>query len=248
MDETPLENLINPTPESEPATEAPSQPRDESGRFAARETGVDPAAEPETAPEAETVPPTDQLPPETYKGIKEERTKRQALEKELQTLRDQIESLKAPKEPPAPPPSIWEDDQAALQHVKQESVSEASFNAKLDMSEMLAAQAHDDFDDMKAKFLDMMKVNPGLQQQALNARHPWEFAYQQAKKAAQFEELGAVDVADLEAKLREKIMAEMQGTPAPRQTVPPTLTGERNVGTRSGPAWAGPTPLSELLR
>jgi hypothetical protein len=116
---------------------------------------------------------------------------------------------------------------------------------------MLASQNHDDFDEMKDKFLAMAQANPALGKEALAARHPWEKAYQIAAKAAKTEALGAVDVDDLEAKLRAKIMAEMAETqqqPAPvMATLPPTLSNERNVGQRTGPAWAGPRPLSELL-
>ena len=64
-----------------------------------------------------------------------------------------------------------------------------------------------------------------------------------------------------EAKLREQIRAELQAelagqqptppvgqpsTPAP-QVMPSNLVGQRNVGTRSGPAWSGPAPLNDIF-
>lgn len=216
------------------------RPRDEHGRFAAK--GVEEPAEPQG--DADPVPPTDKLPKEDYKAIREEREKRQALEKELEALRNQIQQQ---QEPPAPPPSVWEDEQAWGAHLQQQAVGQASLNARLDMSEMLASQAHEDFDEMKDRFVQMMQANPALQQQALEAKHPWEKAYQIAKNAKAAEELGAVDVNDLREKLKAELLAEMQGS-APVASIPASLSGERSVAPRSGPAWTGPRPLTDLLR
>lgn len=205
----------------EPIVEAPEgQPRDEAGRFASK-TGVEEQAEPDA------VPPTDKLPAETFKGLKEEREKRQNLERELEALKQQLNQQT--QAPPAPPPSIWEDDQAALHHTRVQAVSEASFNARLDMSEMLASQAHEDFDGMKAKFLEMAAVNPALAQQALAARHPWEHAYQTAKNAARFEEMGATNVSELEAKIREQLEAEYKAKHAPAQSLPNSLADAQSA-------------------
>jgi hypothetical protein len=126
-------------------------------------------------------------------------------------------------------------------------VQQATLNATLNMSEMMARKSNADFDDMKARFLTLGQSNPSLVQQALNDPDPWAKAYQIAKNAATMEELGATDLTALKAKMREELMAEMQAQPAPRSSVPASLTNERNVGTRSGPAWTGPKPLSELL-
>lgn len=236
--ETPqVQTAPEPTDTTEPAPEAPM--RDERGRFAAK-TGVEDAA-----------PPADKLPKEDYKAIREEREKRQNLERELEALKQQFQTLQQPKEPPAPPPTIWEDEQGWQQHFSAQVAQQASFNAKLDMSEMLARQSHQDFDSMKASFLQMAEQNPALAQQALSDPHPWDRAYKIAKNAATMAELGATDVDTLKAKLREEVLAELQqgSQPLPQQqpTIPPTLTTERNVGARTGPAWSGPKPLSELL-
>lgn len=243
---TPLSDLLNNEPEEktepEPATEA--RERDESGRFAAK--GVEPA-EPEAAVQ-EPVPPTDKLPEQEYKAIREEREKRQTLERELEALKTQIQSQ---QQPPAPPPSIWEDEEGYGSHIVSSAVQQATFNARLDMSEMMVRQAQPDFEEVKAEFLRLVDENPALRQQALADPHPWNKAYHIAKNYRAMQDLGATDMVTLEAKMREKIMAEMQGgqTAIPaRSELPATLTGERSVASRSGPAWAGPTPLSDLLR
>lgn len=251
MEQTPLEDFFNDDPETVATEAAPEQeattPRDEHGRFAPKETG-DAAPEPETDPTAE-VPPTNQgLPPETFKGLKEEREKRQNLERELEALRQQFQAAQQPKEPPAPPPSIWEDEQAYGGHIVSTAVQQANMNAVLNMSEMLNRREKQDFDDMKGKFLHMAELNPALAQQALSDPDPWGKAYQIAKNAATMEELGATDLDTLKAKLREEILAEAQVAPvAPQIGIPPSLSTARNVGNRSGPGWTGPKSINELL-
>lgn len=222
-----------PEPQTEPDAAAEARARDDKGRFASK--GVEEAA-----------PPADQLPQTEYKAIREEREKRQALERELEALKSEFQSLRQPKEPEAPPPSLWEDEQGWQQHFGAQIAQQTSFNARLDMSEMLAAQAHEDFDDIKAKFLEMAQGNPALAQQALATKHPWESAYKIAKNATTAAELGATNVDELRAKIREELMAEIGQQPAP-PSLPRTLTNQRSVGARTGPAWSGPRPLSELL-
>lgn len=237
-----LEQGTQPT---EPTTEAPQpetigQPRDEAGRFAPKETGV----EPQEA--ADTVPPTaDKLPPETFKGLKEEREKRQALERELEAIKQQLQSR--PQEPPAPPPSVWEDEQAYGGHIVSTAVQQATFNARLDMSEMMVRQANPDFEDMKAKFLEMASQNPSLQQQALADPHPWQRAYTIAKNAAKMEALGAVDVAELEAKIRAELEAKYAAQPQATPTLPNSLADAQSArSTASQPA--GLLTLEDILR
>lgn len=255
MDHTPLESFFD---DNEPETEmqeAPAEqpeanapPRDEHGRFLPKETGD--TAEPETEPTAE-VPPTNQgLPPETFKGLKEEREKRQRLEAELEALKAQFQAAQQPKEPPAPPPSVWEDEQAYGSHIVTAAVQQANLNAKLDMSEMLTRREKTDFEPMKAKFLQMAEMNPVLAQQALSDPDPWGKAYQIAKNAATMEELGATDLETLKAQLREQLLAEAAANVpiSNNPTIPPSLTTARNVGARSGPGWSGPRPIEDLLR
>jgi hypothetical protein len=246
-EDTPLSDILNDEPtaaaQAEPAAapepqEAPDgRERDEQGRFVST-TGVQ-----------ETVPPTDKLPQEDYKAIREEREKRQALQAELEALKAQFNSQQQPQEPPAPPPTIWEDEQGWQQHFGAQVAQQAALNAKLDLSEMLNRRDNADFDDMKARFLEMAQQNPAIVQDALADADPWGKAYKIAKNAATMAELGATNVDELKAKIREELMTEMQQAqvPVPQLTIPPSLTGERNVGDRTGPAWAGPKPLSELL-
>jgi hypothetical protein len=220
------------TKQPEPLITVPAQGRDEHGRFAPK--GVE-----EGAPPA----PKDQLPPEEYKAVRAEREKRQALEQELAQLRAQKQ-----QEPPAPPPSIFDDEHGAFQHFGSEVISQTALQSRVIMSEMLTAQKHDDFGDMKALYLQLEAENPSLIPQVMSDPNPWGKAYEIARAHKRMQELGAVDVDDLKAKLRAEIEAEMAAkAPAARAGLPVSLTTERSVGQRTGPTWSGPRSIEDIL-
>lgn len=236
MNDAPVEQQAQ--PEEQPTeTEAEARARDEKGRFAPKGDDVDapPASDPAKGLEA---------------GISAERKKRQEAEAELARIRAEFDAIKNPPQPAAPPPDIWENTEGWQQHFGQQVVSQASLNANLNMSEMLARDKFDDFDDMKAEFLSLAQQNPALAQQAMQDPHPWRKAYQIAKNARTMTELGATDLESMRAKMREELMAEMAASAVPQGNamIPPTLSNERNVGNRSGPAWSGPRPLDDILR
>lgn len=207
--------------------------RNEKGQFAPK--GENEGSSPE---------PVTEEPQFEHAAVIGERKRRQDAEARIAALEQQIQQ--AQQEPPAPPPSIWEDEQGALQHHGDTIAARATFNARLDMSEMLASQAHQDFDEMKAKFVEMMGLNPALQQQALAAKHPWEKAYQIARNAAKMEALGAVDVADMEAKLREQIVAELTAS-RPAQTALPHSLADAPAGRGSVQPGQQPFTLEDII-
>lgn len=258
MENEGLDDILNGVAEAEPmpavaeevlAEAQAGQPRDEHGRFAPK--GDTEALEPQ-----EAAPPAamdDEGPPIPRKALLDERSKRQALEAQLQQMQAQLQAY---QHPPQQPPSIFEDEQGWEQHfgqtVVQQAVQAATQNARLDMSEMMARQAHTDFEEKKAAFLDAMQNTPGLQQRALQDPHPWNFAYQYVVNQQRMNELSAVNVTELEAKLRAQIQAEYEAKGQAALSnlpagVPPSLSGQRNVGSRQGPTWAGPSPLSDIL-
>lgn len=238
LDELLNDEIAEPVVEQETEEAKAERERDEKGRFAPK--GVD-----ESAP-----PAPDKLPQDVYEPLKAVRDENKALKDRLAAFERQMEEQ---RNPPAPPVSVFEDEQAWQQQfggqVVQTAVNQATFNAKLDMSEMMVRQANPDFDEMKEAFLALTEQNPSLRQQALEDPHPWNKAYQIAKNHKAMQELGATDVESLKAKIREELMSEMQAqVPLTRSAIPPSLTAEQNVGGRTGPAWTGPKPLDELLR
>lgn len=244
-----LDDVLNenaaPVEQEPEAQEAPQEAeaqdgrqRDEKGRFV-------PKGETEDAP-----PASDDKSKGLEAGISAERKKRQETEAQLEQLRKELEQIRASQEPQEPPPSIWEDDQAWQQHfggqVVSSAVQQATFNAKLDMSEMMARQAYDDFDDVKSEFIAMMQQNPALQQQALQDPHPWQRAYQIAKNARTMNELGATDIEDLKAKLLEQIKTEQTPQGAPPQNIPQSLADAQSSRGQNTPA-PKPLTLEEIL-
>lgn len=233
---TELLNDVEPQEIEQPIEAGPA--RDEQGRFAPK--GVN-----ESAP-----PAPDKLPQDVYEPLKAVRDENKALKEKLAEFEARLNQ--PPPTPPAPPPDMFEAPEDWQSHfggqVVQTAVQQATLNARLDMSEMMVRQNAEDFDEMKDVFLNLMKDNPQLQQQALSDPHPWHKAYQIAKNHKAMQELGATDVKSLEQKIREQVMAEMQAqVPPVKPGLPPTLAAEQNVGSRSGPAWSGPRSLSELL-
>jgi len=229
--------------EQEAASSGPE--RDESGRFK-------PKGDKEDAP-----PASDEKSKGLEAGIAAERKKRQDAEQRYADLERQIAELREaskPKEPAnqEPPPSIWDDEGAWQQHfggqVVSTAVQQATMNAKLDMSEMMARQAHDDFDDMKGAFLKMAESNPALAQQALGDPHPWNRAYQIAKNAKTMEELGATDLDTLKAQLLEQLKAEQaQSQEAAKPNLPQSLAGEQSARGSSAAPNNGPPSLQDIL-
>lgn len=238
LDDEPSEEVVEvqaePTPEAEPEVQTEGQPRDETGKFAKKgdDDGAPPAPDKNEYDGAATLA---------------ERRKRQEAEQRLQALEQELQAL---RNPPAPPPNMFEDEQAWQQHfggeVVSRAVQQASLNATLNTSEMLARQANPDFEEVKAQFLELAEQHPELREQALSDPHPWAKAYQIAKTHRTMKDLGATDIEGLKAQLRQELMAEMGQAPNP-QGVPPTLSTERNLGSRGGPSWSGPKPLDELL-
>ena len=190
MDE--LDDILDDTKHTE---EAPaSQPRDESGRFAPKgeEKGVEqPQEAPQGDPQAQDpVPPTDEpkgLPKDVYEPLKAVRSENTELKNRLAALEQQLQSQQQPKqqEAPPPPPSVWEDDQAAFQHwarqTQQGAVQQATFEARMNMSEMMARQAYADFDEVWGPMNEFLVQNPSLIQQAQGSAHPWDAAYKAYK-------------------------------------------------------------------
>lgn len=232
-----------PEPEATQQPEAvetpPSGPeRGPDGKFKAKGTeDAMPASE-----EGGTIP---------LKGYMAEKQKRQEYEARVADLERQLAERSQPKEPeapPAPPPSIWEDEQGFNNHIVSQAVQQASLNARLDMSEMMVRQANPDFEEVKAEFLEMGKLNPTLVQEALADPHPWNKAYQIAKNARTMKDLGATNIDELKASLLEQLKAEQaQEAVAKKLQIPQSLAGEQSARSSGAAAFAGPTPLEEIF-
>jgi len=228
-----------PAPEAEApeaVAEGPKGPvRDDKGRFAPKgENAAPPAAE----ESQHSIPP---------KALQEERRKRQELEARLAEYEARLN-----QQTQQPPPTIWEDEQGWQQHfggqVVNEAVQAATMNARLDMSEMMVRQAHPDFEDKKAAFLELMRETPGLQQKALADPHPWQFAYNYVANHQRMQELSATNVAELEARLREQIRAELAAQAKPEEAPVPTTLADAQSARGGSAVTVAPPSLDEILQ
>lgn len=248
------EEVATEEPEQAPEPEAPAegQPRGPDGKFAPKQTGVDeePQAEP-VEPDAGP-PPADHLPRDVYEPLKAVRNENRELKERLAAMERQFQQQ--PQQPPEMPPAFWDDpDKAiearvaqaaemAIQRYQQQQTME-----RINASEAAAKGRHADYEDAFRAFQQAAQANPTLIQQMTSESDPAEFAYKTGRRAMDLEQVGSLDA--LIAAERAKWEAEAKAAiPAPAQSFPATTATDGSVGSRSGPAWAGPAPISDLLR
>ena len=216
----------------EPVAVTPTeQPRDEQGKFAAK--GEEQSASP--APELD------------HAAIVGERRRRQEAEAEREDLRRQLDAM---RNPPTPPPSVFEDEQGWQQHMTGEVVSQAvqtaSYQSKLQTSEFYARKNIEGFDQSWPEINQWLTNNPSIATQVAGDFDPWGAAWNQFQNARMVQDLGAVSVADLEAKLRAQITAELGQQPAATPSLPNSLADSQSSRTNAGAVFRPPT-LEEIL-
>jgi hypothetical protein len=264
---TSLDELLNGTPaepetveqveavEPSPEPETIGQPRDEHGRFAPKEEkGVETPPEPAEA-SAEPVPPTEQpnqLPEAEYKALRDERRKRQEAEARAAQLEAQWLAAQQQQRPAEPEPEFWDNPQAVIASQVQQAVMQALEAQKqqqtmerITESENAAKGRYADYDDAFLAFQQAATANPLLVKQMTAASDPAEFAYKTGKTALELSQVGSIDA--LLQRERAKWEAEARAAmPAP-PALPSTTATDGSVGARTGPAWAGPAPIGDML-
>lgn len=265
MSEQSIGDILNGTePE---ATEAPAEVAEapEAAEAAPVEEGEPPKGperDPATGkfiPKGEPEPPVSAPPAQQEEpghipiaALKDERNKRQALENDLAQVRQQLAQMQqAPAAPPAPT-DFWEDPEGYIEakaaKLAQEQATQIVQGQILSRSMNKVKPKYDDFDEAARAFGEMIQANPTLYDQMLAADEPAEFAYSQAKTQMAIREAGSID-AYIQAQVEARINAQLsQVTQQLPQSAPPTISSDRSVGARSGPAWSGPASLGDLLR
>jgi hypothetical protein len=216
------------------------------------QTATQPAGEGEVAPQqsANDAPPAseqDKLVP--LKALEEERKGRQDWKEKAIRFEEELKHLRA----------NGGQQQAQQQQQEPLTFEQALLNERMNVSEMMLRNQHQDVDEKLAVFQAEVAKNPALGAELAKQRHPWEWMYKQAQRIQALNDIGD-DPTAYETKLREKIMAEIQGqqqqqTPAAATTtqaaapvLPKSLATARSAGPRSAPAWTGPTPLNDILK
>jgi hypothetical protein len=222
--------------------------RDEHGRFVKKETGV--TEQPQAAPEVPAPPagPVDQLPKEDFTALKDERRKRQELERRLQAMEQQ---LSAPPKPQQPPADFWDDPQAfmdsrlnQLGETLLQQWERRQTAQRLEISEQSAKAKYTDYDEAFSAFEQAVQANPRLAHEMAQAADPGEFAYRKGKTALEIQKVGSID--ELRAQIRAELEQEARKVIQPQ--FPSTTAADGSVGGRAGPEWSGPQPLSQIIR
>jgi hypothetical protein len=247
-------------PETKPQPAEP--PRDERGRFAAEHPEAPPqAVEPEAKVKQDDAPP--QAP---VAAVTAERAKRQDAEQRLAQMEAELRELRreraAPKQPTEPeaPPDWFANPDDAFRHRVREAVdpiqSSLMFNARLIAEQVNGAdnvaKAVEEFDAAVAAG----KVDPGERQRIMTSPNPFHDAVHWHKRQQTLAEVGE-DPEAYRARIKAEILAELKAEEGKKPVaakpaeaapeLPSNLAGARNVGTRSGPAWGGPSTLKDIF-
>lgn len=229
--------------EGEAVTEAPVDETPQAGEQPEPKGNQDGAM---PAPEEKTVP---------IGSYQAEKQKRQEWERryqsDIETLRRELDALKAPREPEAPPPSVWEDEQSAFQHYGQRftqtAVEQAAHLSRLQTSELLMMQTDPEFANVKQDVFEFVGSNPAVNAEVQNSPHPWQTAYKAFKNHQTLQQLGTTDLSEIEAKLREKLMAELQQQQTPQPNIPRTLADAQSARASAQSAPGNPPSLEDIL-
>ncbi|WP_104655081.1 hypothetical protein [Ralstonia insidiosa] len=237
----------DPTP---PANEPPTgDPETTQEPAAAEPAAVDPNADPDgatPAQEPKTMVPLKAL-EEERKGRQDWKEKAIRAEAERDMIQRQLEQARQPQ---------------AQEQPTQLTPELALLNERMNMSEIMVRQQHQDVDDMLTVFSKAAEQNPALRAQLLQERHPWQWMYDQAKRMRAMEEIGS-DPEAYKQRLRDELMAQLQAeqtasvqaqaqaapaaAPAPAPALPKSLATNRSAAPRTAPAWTGPSPLENLF-
>ena len=257
--QTSLEDLLSDKemPESTEETEGTEQTDTTGEETSTEEATADTEQETEerddSTPESKAEQKTeDEEGPESWTkaAVLDERRKRQALEAELEKLRQ------GEQKPADEDKADWYADPEKAAQAMQQQLSQQAFNTKLELSQDMMRGQFEDYDDLETEFVDLAKQDPRLIQEMQQAPNPARFAYETAKKAREYTAMKDVDSykaklkQELEAELRKELEAEQQQKAEKQQrkrdAIDPSLASSASNGLKSDD-YAGPTPLDDIL-
>jgi hypothetical protein len=148
----------------------------------------------------------------------------------------------APQPEPEYIPDPMQDPRGFFQY-QQAQMQRTELNTRLNLSEAYARQQHgaEKVDAAVQEFTAAVKQNPALYQQMVQGAVALRVRHAAGRGAPLQREIGTdpnAYRARIEAELRERIMAEMQGTAAPvsrAPNLPPSLASARSAAPRAMP-------------
>ena len=212
------------------------QPKDEAP--SSEPAPAEPAAEvkseaADTSTERPRDPETGRFVPIT--ALLDEREKRQAETRRREELEQQLQRYQQPQEEYIP------QDPRELLQITLEQQQKVAFNERLNMSEIMARQAHGDDAVAAAQraFLEASQQNPALGEQLQGQVHPYDFVMRWHKQHQLMSEIGQDPDAWRKAeteRIRQQVLAELSGkgvSPQPSrssQQPPPSIVNNPSSG------------------
>jgi hypothetical protein len=179
---------------------------------------------------AEEVPTTSEEDSEkqqwTFHAVKDERAKRQQAEAKIKELE---EKLAAPK---PETPDVFEDPDGFVQSL-QATHKEDLHRQRIEIYREMQQERHSDYLEKEAKFIELANENPILLTQMQRSSNPAKFAYEQAVKHEQFQEMQDTEAfrekirAEERAKLEKELMQEKVEEKADAEKLSPSLAKAR---------------------
>lgn len=171
-----------------------------------------------------------------------------------------IETLK-PQQPAPQPPDWYVDPEARTDHqiIQRVNPQFEQFGQQLlaiAKDNAITRYTEEKVNEAEQAFIEAMnsqKLDPADYHKVVGSPNRYAAAVQWHQRQQAQAEIGddpAAYKAKVEAEIKAKLLEEMGAKPGaqPAPVLPSNIAGARNVGTRSGPAWAGPTPLTDIFK
>lgn len=204
MSEETLNDLLNDeaeTLETEEAEETVETEEEETESTEEEEGSTSEPEEQEENPTEEREPSTEQD-KAFYQAMKDERAKRQELERKLESMQAQ------PKEPEKVPDPV-EDPEGYAKYLDSKNAA-TQWQIRTSISQEMMRDKHADYDEKEAVFLELAKENPALVSQLQASSNPAKFAYDMAikhERMSQFDNFDSAVASEVEKQVKARLEA-----------------------------------------
>jgi len=183
-----------------------------------------------------------------------ERRRRQEAEATIKDLELSMQNMREAQNEPREDLDFLEDPNAARDALREE-FSETLTMSNISISEEIARDKHDDYEEKIQIFVDEANQNPELWAKFKNAKLPAMYAYKYASRQQKIKALEDLDVDSFEAKIRADERSKGDGAIqkavnealAKVGKLPISMSNERASGGNSSPEWGGPPSIDDML-